>query len=88
LRREQYTLRDSYQQTILTQDSLTPYYPTDDPALDVDIEVLPLGIKQDYGVGACIFRNWHDITPDAYSEKELKKISKLYWKKKGYCPNP
>jgi hypothetical protein len=46
LRREQYTLRDSYQQTILSQETPTPYSPYEEPVLDVDIEVLPLGVRR------------------------------------------
>jgi hypothetical protein len=87
LRREQYTLRDSFQQTILAQETPSPYYPPEEPVLDVDIEVLPLGVKQDHGVAGYIFRNWHEVIPANYTEEKLELISQLYWRKKNYKPS-
>ena len=86
LRREQYVLRDSYQQTILSQETVTPYYPHEDPCLDVDIEVLPLGIIQKGGARGAIFRKWEEVIPGNFDEEKLKEISQLYWKKKKYKP--
>ena len=88
LRREQYTLRDSYQQTILSQEAPAPYFPHEEPVLDVDIEVLPLGVKRNQGVGAYLFRNWEDIIPANFNENMLAETSEFYWKKKAYKPGP
>jgi hypothetical protein len=68
LRREQYTLRDSFKQIIPGQETPTPYVPPEDPVLDVDIEVLPLGVKQKNATSGCVFRKWEDIIPGNYSE--------------------
>ena len=86
LRREQYTLRDSYQQTILGQDCAGPYCAPEVCDLDVGIEILPLGMKYNSGVPGCIFRKWEQLIPQNYNEKELTKISEYYWKKKKYAP--
>lgn len=88
LRREQYTLRDSYQQTILCQDTPAPYFPHEPAALDVDIEVLPLGVKRTSGPGGYIFGKWHDIVPANLNEEMLAEVSEFYWKKKNYKPGP
>ena len=87
LRREQYTLRDSYQQTVFCQETPAPYFPHELPALDVDIEVLPLGMKNDSQVAGSIFRNWDELIPKAVNEEQLAEISTLYWKKKEYKPS-
>lgn len=88
LRREQYTLRDSYQQTILSQETPTPYFPHEDPVLDVDIEILPLGVKQPLGAAGYVFRKWEDVIPANFTEKMLEDVSELYWRKKKYKPSP
>lgn len=86
LRREQYTLRDFYQETILTQDTTPAYIPYDEPAIDVDIEVLPLGVKRNQGAGAYLFGKWEEIIPANMTEEKLEQISDLYWRKKNYIP--
>ena len=87
LRREQYTLRDSYQQTMLSQETPAPYFPHEEPVLDVDIEVLPLGVKQTLGAAGYIFRKWEDVIPANFTEKMLEDVSQLYWRKKNYQPS-
>ena len=87
LRREQYTLRDSYKQTILPQETAQPYFPHEDPVLDVDIEVLPLGVKRTLGPGAYLFRKWDEVIPANFCDTMLEETSKLYWKKKNYKPS-
>lgn len=54
LRREQYTLRDSYQQTRPSQE-VAIYQQQEIPQLEADIEVLPLGVV---GAQGYIFRKW------------------------------
>lgn len=88
LRREQYTLRDSYQQTIMPLEGNQPYVPHEEPVLDVDIEVLPLGVKRPLGPGAYLFRKWEEIIPANFSESMLEDTSKLYWRKQAYKPGP
>lgn len=88
LRREQYTLRDSYQQTILSQETPAPCFPYEEPVLDVDIEILPLGVKQPLGAAGYIFRKWEDVVPANFTEEMLEEVSKLYWRKKNYKPSP
>ena len=84
LRREQYTLRDSYRTTILSQSDefiLPNHY-----EFDADIPVLPLGIKHDEPLSALIFRAWRDLDPATIHERDLASISDLYWKKKQFAP--
>ena len=88
LRREQYTLRDSYHQTILTQEAPSAYLPIEKLQLDADIEVLPLGVKRNRGVLGQLFGKWHEVIPEKFTEENLAEISDFYWKKKNYAPGP
>jgi hypothetical protein len=81
LRREQYTLRDSYQKTMFTQDD-DAYSETIIPDFDVDIEVLPLGaMHTEDAATLLIFRTLRGFAPEQYTESELALISERYWKK-------
>jgi hypothetical protein len=62
LRREQYTLRDSYKKIMFTQDDDAYAEP---PIIDFDagIEVLPLGLKHEGRVAGVVFRNWSELNP-------------------------
>ena len=81
LRREQYTLRDSYQKTMFTQDD-DAYSETVVPDFDVDIEVLPLGAMYgDDSVTKLVFCILRGFVPEQYTESELVLISERYWKK-------
>ena len=62
MRREQYTLRDSYKKIMFTQDD-DAY--TEPPVIDFDagIEVLPLGLKHKGRVAGVVFRNWSELNP-------------------------
>ena len=62
LRREQYTLRDSYRKIMLTQDDDAYVEP---PIVDFDagIEVLPLGLKYKGTLPGVVFRKWADLNP-------------------------
>jgi hypothetical protein len=70
LRREQYTLRDSYSQVILGQKD-TPLQPVDPPEMDCDIAVLPLGLKSNNAPAAWVFREWKNLIPCNYNEEQL-----------------
>ena len=86
MRREQYTLRDSYRKTIYT----APDEGYEEPVtyeFDVEINVLPLGIKHKEETATLIFRAWRELDPDHFTEAELKNISDLYWKKQAFAPS-
>lgn len=86
MRREQYTLRDSYKKILFSVP--TEQYQEDVVyEFDVDIQVLPLGVIQDNEVSGLVFRKWTDLTPDQYAVPELKQISDLYWQKNGFAPS-
>lgn len=82
LRREQFTLRDSYVEKHLRH---TPPEPDLDPVhldFDAEIPVFPLGL-----VGApfskLVFRAGHELNPYTYTEKELDTLVHHYWNKKA-----
>lgn len=85
MRREQYTLRDSYREVVFTPKS--DYY-QETPPLDFDagIEVLPLGLKQKGVLPGVLFQNWENLIPKNVPENLLPEISALYWKKKQFAP--
>lgn len=86
LRREQYTLRDSYRATIPCGNSPDAIFTYTEPVdFEAGVEVLPLGVKFSNDIGFMLFREWKELLPKNYSEDELKKISKYYWKKKNYA---
>ena len=86
LRREQYTLRDSYKKTIYVAPD--DYY--EEPVtheFDVEINVLPLGLKHKEETAALVFRAWHELDPGTYTDSELQLISNLYWEKQRFAPS-
>lgn len=82
LRREQFTLRDSFYVSIQRKAPPEPVEVEPQQKLGSDISVLPLGIFDDSVLSASIFRQKQDLNPTNYSEDELKKISDFLWKKK------
>ena len=83
LRREQFTIRDSYQSTFnLTQSIFAPT--SNSTVFDCDVPVLPLGLI-DEPVGKLIFQLNFD--PGAYNEQQLQSISKLVWSKREVDPS-
>ena len=81
MRREQYTLRDSYRQTIYIQGSDDYCIP---PVMDFDagVEVLPLGLKHKEVLSGVVFRKLADLNPMNTPKELLQDVSDLYWKKK------
>ena len=82
LRREQFTLRDSYIERHLRH---TPPEPDLDPVhldFDAEIPVFPLGL-----VGApfsdLVFKSDDKLNPFTYTEKELDVLTHHYWNKKS-----
>ena len=78
LRRQQYTLLDSVRPQVLGfSEALPPSTFDEEKIFEADIPILPLGLWEER-----IFRDFGEILPNSYTEKELKQISKIYWKKK------
>ena len=86
LRREQYTLRDTYQQTMLSNETFVPTMPYSAAVIDGEIEVLPLGTKNETELAGYLFRSWENLIPQNYNEEQLKMVSDYYWTKKDYQP--
>ena len=81
LRREQFTLRDSYIERHLRH---TPPEPDLDPTsldFDAEVPVFPIGV-----MGApfseLIFKDPSNLNPYTYTEKELDTLTHLYWERK------
>ena len=83
LRRQQYTLRDSYQSTFQTDWKNRGAPIVEDTVLtfDCDMEVFPLGLKSGGTTSGLIFQDFNDLYPQKFTEEELGKISKRYWDK-------
>ena len=81
LRREQFTLRDSYIEQHQRHSAPEPEIEPIDPTFEAEIPVLPLGVIQG-SIGALLFKKENELNPSSYSEKDLKVISKFFWSKK------
>ena len=86
LRREQYTLRDSYRKTMFSQPS-DEFTETETIDLDVNVDVLPLGLHYGEGLSLEVFRTWRELDPERISQEDLSLISDLYWKKEQFAPS-
>lgn len=86
LRREQYTLRDSYRPQIIAAGprSIDPVDRT--PSIGAEIEVLPLGLANSNQIGNLVFVPEERLLPNRFTEEELKRISDYYWAKQEYKP--
>ena len=85
LRREQYTLRDSYRKIMFTQ-TTEEYTEPNTIDFDVNVDVLPLGLNYNEGISLEVFRAWRELDPEHISDIDLKLISDLYWKKDAVAP--
>ena len=83
LRREQYTIKDSYSERVLLHNSNPPVKEENDQTFDSDIPIWPLGLNNDNQLSKLLFRKFDALTADKISEKELKQISKFYWEKEN-----
>lgn len=85
MRREQYTLRDSYKKVMFSQNDDAYVEP---PIVDFDagIEVLPLGLKYKGMLPGVVFRKWSELNPQNTPKEFLQDISNLYWKKQQFAP--
>ena len=83
LRREQYTIKDSYSERVLLHNSNPPVKEENDKTFDSDIPIWPLGLNSDNQLSKLLFRKFDVLAADKISEKELKQISKFYWEKEN-----
>lgn len=87
LRRQQYTLRDSY-----TPQSLpSGYQPITIAPLDADwdvgIEVLPLGIFNKNTAARLLYQDFDALIPQNFTEESLRLVYRIFWQKHDYIPN-
>jgi hypothetical protein len=54
--------------------------------LDVNVDVLPLGLHYGEGLSLEVFRAWRELDPERISPTDLSLISELYWKKEQFAP--
>lgn len=85
MRREQYTLRDSFRQSLLpcqTEDYQEPVFVD----FEAGVDVLPLGLMGEGILEKVVFRPWCLLNPQNTPEDLLEDISNLYWKKQNFKP--
>lgn len=84
LRREQFTLRDSYSPTIMSHNirPVENYYPI---TLGEDLKCAPLGLKPTSPLGLKLFPLNRFPIPDDFTPGELETISKDYWRNVDEC---
>ena len=87
LRREQYTLRDSFAPVLVLENNNVLVEPVAPPEFDAEIEVLPLGTYNTSELAAVLFRPWTELTPGTTPDPQKKMISDLLWQKKAYQPS-
>lgn len=80
LRREQFTIRDSFVFQIQRETQPLVQEPILPPTFGEDVRVLPLGARGQK-IAPDFFREKNDLNPESFSEEELKKISKFLWRK-------
>ena len=81
LRREQFTLRDTYVEKHVRHTPPEPEIDPIDPDFDAEIPVFPLGLSAG-PIGGLIFREEEKLNPSTYTDADLEKILKFYWDKK------
>ena len=82
LRREQFTLRDTYIERHVRHTPIEPEIDPVDPDFDAEIPVFPLGLKAG-PIGALLFKPEEQLNPSTYSESDLQKVFRFYWDKKS-----
>ena len=81
LRKQQYTLRDSYAQPM--QRAMPQFYFREEmPEFEYNVDIFPLGIDMPGTFMELFFREEQQLTPKNYSEEELRVVLEYYWKKK------
>ena len=82
LRREQFTLRDTYVEKHMRHTPIEPEIDSVNPDFDAEIPVFPLGLKAG-PVGALLFKAERDLNPSTYNDSDLQKVLQFYWSKKS-----
>ena len=80
LRREQFTLRDTYIEKHLRHTPPEPELEITNPDFDAEIPVFPLGLSNG-PIGALLFKEQKNLNPSTYNDSDLRKISTFYWEK-------
>lgn len=80
LRREQYTIKDSYSERVLLHNSTAPQE-SSPQFFDADFPVFPFGTKTNTKLCNLIFKDFSALIPQNFSQEELLSISKFYWTK-------
>ena len=82
LRREQFTLRDTYIEKHTRHTPPEPEIEPVDPDFDAEIPVYPLGLAAG-PIGGLVFKEEENLNPSTYTDNELSKVLKFYWDKKS-----
>ena len=82
LRRQQFTLRDSYRPMIQRTTPQLPITNEKNTIFEFNCEVLPLGVQMEDGILCKLFLDEENLHPAAFNEQELRQISDFYWEKK------
>ena len=82
LRREQFTLRDSYIERHMRHTPPEPDLDPINPDFDAEIPVYPLGLSNG-PIGALLFKDEQNLNPSTYNQQDLEKVLKFYWDKKS-----
>ena len=89
LRRQQYTLRDSFESHYLHNAGSTGAPIEDNPifTFDYDAPVLPLGLFDQTKSAQLMYKPFDELNPTIFSESELKSISNAYWERQNLNAN-
>lgn len=87
LRRQQYTLKDSYAPVVQSSNysPVTVFF--DDADFDAGIEVLPLGIWGKNEAARLLFQDFDQLIPQNFNDEQLRTIYRIYWQKMDYKPS-
>lgn len=85
-RREAYTMRDSFRPPVINVTGDESWAGAPPPSFGVEVEVLPLGLRSAADTTPLVFRDWGTLVPQNYTEKQLRQISDLVWRKKQWQP--
>lgn len=78
LRRQQYTLRDSYT-SVVQKTTPTPLSVPETLVFDADIPVYPLGLISSSELASLIFQE--HVSPLAYTQPQILALNEYYWQK-------
>lgn len=84
LRRQQYTLRDSFAPVLIGQGYAPINFREDEIDFEAGIEVLPLGIWGKNEAARLLFQDFDQLNPSNFTEQQLKVVYDVYWTKKKF----